>query len=248
MFPVKRNLVFGLLLSIFASQSDAACRQALALGLDVSGSVDVREYRLQLDGLAAALDKSEVRNAIFGMPDAPIALMVYEWSGVTDTAVILEWTDLIDEGTLDVAIDILRNTQRREANPGTALGVAMQSGVAYLAQKPDCWKHTLDISGDGKSNLGPRPRDVQSGLQTQGVTINGLVIGADAPSIGDLRQAQVGELVAYFQANVIQGPDAFVEAALGYEAYADAMAKKLLREIETLNVSEVAPVSRHRIR
>ena len=33
----------------------AACRQALALGLDVSGSVDAVEYRLQTAGLAAAL-------------------------------------------------------------------------------------------------------------------------------------------------------------------------------------------------
>ena len=32
----------------------AQCRQALLLALDVSGSVDAREYRLQLDGLAAS--------------------------------------------------------------------------------------------------------------------------------------------------------------------------------------------------
>ena len=246
--PVKRSAVVAIILSLCASHSYAACRQALALGLDVSGSVDLREYRLQLDGLAAALDSSEVRGAIFSMPDAPIALMVYEWSGVKDTAVVLEWTNISDENALDLAIDTLRNTERRDATPGTALGIAMQSGVAFLAQKPDCWKHTLDISGDGKSNLGPRPRDVQPSLQVQGVTINGLVIGADAPSIGDLRQAQVGELVAYFQANVIQGPDAFVEAALGYEAYADAMARKLLREIETLNVSQLTPKPEYRLK
>ncbi|MEO9897028.1 MAG: DUF1194 domain-containing protein [Paracoccaceae bacterium] len=241
MFPVKRSVFVAIILSLFASHSLAACRQALALGLDVSGSVDAREYRLQLNGLAAALDSPEVRGAIFSMPDAPIALMVYEWSGVKDTAVILKWMDLNDEDTLDLAVQTLRDTQRREATPGTALGISMQSGVAFLAQKPDCWKHTLDISGDGKSNLGPRPRDVQPSLPVQGITINALVIGADAASIGDLRQTQVGELVAYFQANVIQGPDAFVEAALGYDDYAAAMARKLLREIETINLSQLTP-------
>lgn len=244
MFRVRHVLALGLAVWTLADHAEAACRQALALGLDVSGSVDAREYRLQLDGLATALERPDVRGAIFGMPNAPIALLVYEWSGVKDTVVILDWTDLFDEQTLDQAVETIRGTQRREANPGTALGVAMQSGVTYLSQRPECWTHTLDISGDGKSNLGPRPRNVRSDLEKQSVTINGLVIGADAPSLGDLRQAQVGELVAYYDANVILGQDSFVMAALGYDAYADAMAQKLLREITVLNVSQAtAPTS-----
>ena len=39
----------------------AECRLALSLGLDVSSSVDAREYRLQTEGLAAALIAPEVR-------------------------------------------------------------------------------------------------------------------------------------------------------------------------------------------
>ena len=44
---------------------------------------------------------------------------------------------------------------------------------------------------------------------------------------------ETGELPAYFQANVIQGPDAFVEVADGFEDYARAMKRKLLRELAT---------------
>ena len=110
-------------------------------------------------------------------------------------------------------------------------------GARFLAERKVCWKRTLDISGDGKSNLGPRPEDVRPGLEPQDITINGLVIGADAPSGADLRQTQIGELTAYFEANVILGQDAFVEVALGYEEYADAMARKLRREIEALTLS-----------
>ena len=44
--------------------ADAACRQALALGLDVSGSVDEAEYQLQLQGLAAALIRDDVRASL----------------------------------------------------------------------------------------------------------------------------------------------------------------------------------------
>ena len=68
----------ALVLTLLAAPADAACRQALALGLDVSSSVDDTEYRLQLDGLAAALLKPEVRAAFLALPDAPVRLYVFE--------------------------------------------------------------------------------------------------------------------------------------------------------------------------
>lgn len=215
------------------------CRQALALGLDVSGSVDAREYRLQMGGVAAALDDPEVRGKLLSMPAAPIALMIYEWSGPNDQAVIQPWTRVETDASIDRVIETLRQTQRRDATPGTALGVAMRVGQIFLAQQPDCWKHTLDISGDGKSNLGPRPRDLQDQIEASGITINGLVIGVDNPNIGDIRQSEIGELSSYFRAEVIVGPDAFVMTAIGFNDYARAMKQKLLRELETLVFSEL---------
>ena len=64
----------GLILALtMPSVTDAMeCRQALALGLDVSGSVDAREYRLQLSGVASALDAPEVREKLLSMPAAPV--------------------------------------------------------------------------------------------------------------------------------------------------------------------------------
>ena len=47
-------LVLIMALSVCATTA-SACRLALALGLDVSGSVDASEYRLQLNGLSTAL-------------------------------------------------------------------------------------------------------------------------------------------------------------------------------------------------
>ncbi|MDB9698447.1 DUF1194 domain-containing protein, partial [Planktomarina temperata] len=55
----------------------AACRQALALGLDVSGSVDEAEYQLQLQGLAAALISDDVRASLMRLPDAPVRILVF---------------------------------------------------------------------------------------------------------------------------------------------------------------------------
>jgi len=229
-----------LALSLLAGGAAAQCRQALALGLDVSGSVDAREYRLQVEGVAAALGSDPVRQALLALPGTDVALMVYEWSGPQDTAVLLPWTDITSEAVLDGAIETLRATERRASTPGTGLGQAMLDGGAFLAQRRDCARLVLDISGDGKSNLGPRPRDVKETLARAGVTVNALVIGADAPSIGDARQTEIGELSSYFNAEVIVGRDAFVQTALGFDAYAEAMQRKLERELQVMILSQAA--------
>lgn len=234
----------ALVLAFWAGAAAADCRQALALALDVSGSVDAREYRQQLDGLAAALEDPEVRDRILSMPAAPIRMLVFEWSGPVDQTVLVPWTEITDATTLSTLVETLRQTTRRVATPGTALGKAMQTGAGFLAQQPACWKRTLDVSGDGKSNLGPRPRTVKPMLEGTGITINGLVIGVDNPRIGDIRQAEIAELSSYYRAEVILGPEAFVRTAIGYADYARAMKEKLLMELEGLIVSDAAPLHR----
>ena len=216
---------------LWASAGSADCRQALALGLDVSGSVDAREYHLQLDGVAGALDDPLVRAAILSAPEAPVSLLVYEWSGPTDQRVIAPWRSITGAAALQDLIDGLRQVERAAASPGTALGVAMAAGAAYLAQQPNCLKHTLDISGDGTSNLGPRPRDVKQQLAGKDVTVNALVIepaGNDAP------------LTAYFAAEVVTGPAGFALPAAGFDAYQSAMTTKLLRELAVLSLAQLA--------
>lgn len=216
--------------TLWASAGAAECRQALALGLDVSGSVDAREYRLQLDGVAGALDDPAVRAAILSAPEAPVSLLVYEWSGPTDQRVIAPWRSIRDAAALQELIDGLRQVERAAASPGTALGVAVAAGAAYLAQRPACLKHTLDISGDGISNLGPRPRDVKRQLAGRELTVNALVVEATEEG---------SALTGYFMAEVITGPGAFALSAAGFDAYQSAMTTKLLRELAVLSLAQL---------
>ena len=78
---VRATAVLALVAGLGASAAPAECRQALALGLDVSGSVDAGEYALQLGGLAAALESADVRAALLDIPELPVHLTVFEWSG-----------------------------------------------------------------------------------------------------------------------------------------------------------------------
>ena len=65
-----RRVLCVLVLALLPFQAAAACRQALAIGLDISGSVDEAEYRLQLDGLASALLNPDVQKAFLAIPGA----------------------------------------------------------------------------------------------------------------------------------------------------------------------------------
>ncbi|KUJ82225.1 DUF1194 domain-containing protein [Ruegeria profundi] len=233
--------VLAAFLSVIAGSAAAECRQALALGLDVSGSVDNAEYRLQVDGLAAALQRPEVTQLILAEAAPPVRLAVFEWSEPGHHRLLFDWTTIQAEADLEQIALVLTNTQRSTAPQGTAVGAAMLYGAELLSQQAGCWRRTLDLSGDGKHNLGTHPRDAKKTLRSSGVTINGLVIGADDPSHGDKRYVQVGELSAYYNTWVILGPNAFVEVALGFDAFEDAMTRKLMRELKGLVLSDARP-------
>ena len=230
----------ALVLTLLAAPADAACRQALALGLDVSSSVDDTEYRLQLDGLAAALLKPEVRAAFLALPDAPVRLYVFEWAGSGPKREVLNWQEIGSAADLAGVAARLRGTGRGAMPPSTAVGEAMLTGLDALAGQTACGRRVLDLSGDGRSNTGPRPRDVRPMLGD--ITVNGLVVGSDPRSAGDARSALVGELQGYYAAEVIYGPQAFVEVAMGFADFEAAMARKLLKELQFFAVSELGAV------
>ncbi|WP_371170791.1 DUF1194 domain-containing protein [Aliiroseovarius sp. 2305UL8-7] len=208
--------------------AEPTCRQALALGLDVSGSVDVAEYRLQLDGLAAALEHPDVIDALLAVPSQPIDLSVFEWSGPTHQRILQNWVSITGPDQVAAVAALLRNTRRVEADPSTGLGAAMLFGQRLLARQ-DCWSHTLDISGDGPANTGPRPQDVRYLSGFNAITVNGLVIGN-----GDGNT----DLKGYYEELVISGIGSFVEQAADFSDYEDAMVRKLLRELMGMVVSD----------
>lgn len=226
------HLAFLAALCLPLGGANAQCRQALALGLDVSGSVDTKEYRLQLDGLAAAFQSPEVRDTLLSVPSVPVHVTVYEWSGPRkfNRRVLVNWTAIDSEEALNAMTQSLQTTTRRPAGPSTALGSAMEYGAALLASQTDCPKRTLDISGDGTSNTGPHPKEFSA---PGWLTINGLIIGENRAGF----DPSIHELSSYFETYVIRGPGAFVETALGFEDYENAMTRKLLRELQGLSLA-----------
>lgn len=223
----------------------AQCRQALALGLDVSGSVDDIEYHMQLNGLASAFENVSVMKALLQPGTPPVVLSVFEWSGPDHQNLIVPWTKITSPEVLSDVTNTLRKTRRPKMDVSTGLGPAIAFGAALLQTQPTCWRWTLDISGDGKANTGPLPRDIPL---PEKITVNALVIGPGASRPSGESREETASLVAYFDAWVTRGPNAFVEVAHGFADYEAAMTRKLLRELEGLSLALFDPPLRHRSR
>ena len=231
---VFRPVLLSATLALFgmAAQGEASCRVALALGLDVSDLVDGAEYRLQLDGLASALTRPEVVAAFLADPEAEVRMFVYEWAGADSQRRIIDWSVVRSAADLQAVAETLRLRPRIELVPSTGLGEAMLYGVAALSAQPDCHRHVLDISGDGKSNAGVLPRDLSSDA-LGGVTVNGLVVGTRGIFSGEQWWTEITDVHEYYTTDVIRGPGAFAMTATSYSDFEDAMARKLLRELQS---------------
>ena len=86
----------------------------------------------------------------------------------------------------------------------------------------------IDVSGDGVNNSGGPVEVARDKLIADGVTINGLPIMNDRPTFGRLPPTPLDE---YFRESVVGGPGAFVIPAEDFQAFGQAVKRKLIREI-----------------
>jgi hypothetical protein len=201
---------------------DLPCSTALALGLDVSSSVDGAEHRLQRAGLAAAFRDDAVADAILGGVGAGVMVAVYEWSGFHQQEVIVGWTWLGDRAAIARLADRLEAQPRLDDSWPTSLGRAVEFAAKLHGWNPRaCARRVIDISGDGVNNHGAGPDWYAERGVLDGLTVNGLAIrGADP------------DPAAYYHERLIHGPGAFLEVAESFQDYRRAILRKLLRELQ----------------
>ncbi len=204
-----------------------ACRLALALGFDVSSSVDEADYAIQREGLAFALAAPEIRAAFLG--DEPVALAVFEWGAQNRQRLVVDWRLVETEADLDaVAAAVLARGELRQWEP-TAIGAALIYAHALFGEAPDCTQQTLDLSGDGQNNDWLSPGEVYARVDFGGIVVNGLAIGGHESGIA-----------GYYRAEVIRGPGAFVEVARTHADFPRAIRRKLERELTVPVTGEAA--------
>jgi hypothetical protein len=220
-------LLAGLLGLAAPAAAQEQCRLALLLGLDVSASVDEEEYRLQMEGLAAALiHPSVVAAALSG--EGTVSLSIYEWSGRFQQDILVDWTTIRGEADLVTIAERMIRARRSHEDFPTALGYALGFAASQFERAPPCLFRTLDISGDGQNNDGFPPAAAYQHFPLAGVTVNGLAIGGASRGIED-----------YYLAEVIQGPGAFVEYARNHDDFEQTMRRKLERELRVMILGDL---------
>lgn len=209
-----RICLLGFLLSI---RPLAACNLALVLAVDVSGSVDRDEFRIQMDGLAAALRNGIVAEALL---DEEAMVTLIQWTGSSRQRQTLPWTEMRTFDEIDAFADAIETNERVWRHYSTAIGEALAISLTAFGEVPQCRRRVIDVSGDGRSNEGRDPDTYRNRLRQAKVTVNALAIETDD-----------SDLTAYFFENLITGEGAFVETAWGFEDYPAAILRKLQREI-----------------
>lgn len=213
---------YTLLIAILLSPATAlACAVELILAVDTSGSIDDREFALQMEGTAAAFEHPSMINAVRAQ-EGGIQIILTQWSGRTRQRIVTDWHLLEDAPSMSAFATAIRRGGRHWRNYSTAIGEALEHAKRVGETVPQsCKRRIIDVSGDGISNEGREPRAMAQQLAALGYSVNGLVIRGDSP-----------DPVDFYRKNVLAGPRSFLEIAEGFEDYPRAILKKLLREIE----------------
>ena len=195
-----------------------ACELALVLAIDISGSVDTQEYRIQMDGLAAALNDPTVQDALI---DSKAQIAVLHWTGASRQVLVSNWRQMNERSDVVEIGQVVSTAPREYRHFSTAIGDALIVAADLLGRVgPACERQVIDVSGDGTSNEGADVSVVRDSLVRGGVQINGLAIETTDET-----------LTGYYRTHVIGGPGAFVLTAKTFEDYPRAIRRKLLREI-----------------
>lgn len=211
---MKRVLLAACLMTL--TPQARACDLALALAVDVSGSVDPYEYQVQMQGLAEALRDSSVGEALVR---AEAAVILIQWTGSSRQEVTLPWVQIRTFEDVQALATRVADAPRAWRNFSTAIGEALRFTLTQFDDAPDCKRRVIDVSGDGPSNEGTEPRAIHLALRAAGITVNGLAIEESA-----------SDLTAYFWENLIVGDGAFVVTANHFADYPERIRLKLLRE------------------
>lgn len=222
---------------------------ALILAVDISDSVSTERYRLQMEGIARALEDPGVINAIESGPRGAIGFALVEWS---DTAELtIPWRVIRNGRDAFETAAVVRNLTQKVGEYTCVSRMLSYVREQVVSPLPfSAIRVVLDVSGDGIDNC-RHPDDTlreRDSLVGSGVQINGLpilvsgendIVGSGAyraPGYG-LGPLPLGPgtqqttLVKWYTDFVVGGPGGFVIPAEGFEDFGRAFRQKFVTEI-----------------
>jgi hypothetical protein len=201
----------------------------LAMGIDISGSIDPDEAKLQREGYVQAFRDKEIRKAILAGPNGRIAVAYFEWSDAWLQKLVVDWTLLDSEAAIDAFAARLEKAPISIARRTSITG-AIRYAIPLFNRSPyDSERKVLDISGDGSNNDGGLITQARHEALKERIVINGLPVMNDRPNPYGFPNET--DLDTYYLHCVVGGPRSFVEVARNFEDFPRAVRKKLLQEV-----------------
>lgn len=223
-----RLMIFLLICSPLAAQTQREAGLELVLLADASGSIDAEELAFQRLGYASAITDDAVVSAIQNSLYGNIAITYVEWA--TNTAVVVPWT-IVDDLESARAFAAALTGPPRLAYGSNAIGAALLD-AKRLIEDNDIFapRAVIDFSGDSiRNSSGPTISSARAEVLAAGITINALPILR--PEDGRRAGANLEEEYA---SRIIGGPGAFMVTAEGRTSFASTVRRKLVLEISGL--------------
>lgn len=216
---------------IAPARADEPVDIALVLAVDVSRSIDEDEARLQREGYRTAIADPKVVEAIRGGMLGSVSLCYIEWAGIEYQRTVIPWMRIASQADADGWAATLAQAPRASLS-WTSISGAIEASRRAMGECPhEATRKVIDVSGDGVNNSGPPAEMARDRAVADGITINGLPILNDRPTFG---RAPPVPLDIYYRDSVIGGQGAFMIAAEDFEAFGNAVRRKLIREIAGL--------------
>lgn len=206
---------------------------ALIVSVDVSSSVDERRYKLQLEGIASALEDKGVIDAILNGPKGAILLAMVAWDDRQRVA--LPWVRIASAADAYEAARRVRALPRYSGQFTCVAGMLRYISDKVIPQIPArALRVVVDVSGDGSDNCNAEESAaaVRDELASRATTINGLPI---------LEGREAATLQQWYTENVKGGPGSFILPADGYEDFGRAIRQKFVIEISGAVPSAAPP-------
>ncbi len=229
----------------FASPLPQMADTALIVSVDISNSVNVENFKLQMEGIASALEDAEVIKTISSGPNGHILFSLVTWS--TEAEIAVPWTKLSSASDGQRIAKLVRALPRSwTGGEATCVGTMFDYlRTKLLAQvQGKALRRVVDVSGDGPDNCsgGSDVSTARDKVVASGVTVNGLPILDGAYSGDDVtvagwrvnagKPSVAGEaLKAWYSSNVKGGPGSFILPAQGFSDFARAIRRKFVMEI-----------------
>ncbi|WP_119304216.1 DUF1194 domain-containing protein [Dongia deserti] len=199
----------------------------IVTGLDLSGSIEAPDARLQMDGIAMAIRSPQIIAAIKYGTHGRIGFALFVWAD-GNYPVLAAWRLISSpEEALAVSEEVAEQLRAiRASDIVVRLGAltdvsgAIDYGREMLQAAPFDTNHRIiNIVSNGVDNVGEHAWLARDRAIAQGVTINGIALGRDRT------------IYDYFKREVIGGPQAFVFSATDPEHMVEVLARKFTTEI-----------------